>query len=167
MLDGKKLSIVIKEKLKQHGYKLSDFSIRSGADRVDITIKNLQILDKDIYALVRQYESIDKDEITGEILSGGNMYIFVKYDWTTFNQAAREMLPVAENAAKLAQDLHGYITVMTNADSNKALMLCAMKYKDGFSYSVHIQNERCNINTEHICEISRAMVRFKNTSTIV
>lgn len=46
-----------------------------------ITIKDLAIDIKEIEQLAKGYESYERDEFTGEILSGGNTFVFVNYDY--------------------------------------------------------------------------------------
>lgn len=50
---------------------------------------NVKLLTKEIDAkavekLLNKYESVDRDEYTGEILLGGNTYVDVYYDWTLY-----------------------------------------------------------------------------------
>lgn len=87
-LTRKEIAQKIREDLKKAGYNLRDFSIRARAcgysDSIDITIKNLEIKDFEIEKIAKVYQYYDTDERTGEILQGGNTYVFVKYDYDTW-----------------------------------------------------------------------------------
>ena len=86
-MTNKERSKKIRETLKEAGYKTSDFSIRSYdcgySDSSKIHIKNLSIDVSKIRDLLRKFESVDYDVASGEILSGGNTYIIVDYDYET------------------------------------------------------------------------------------
>lgn len=85
-MTNKERSKAIRETLKKAGYKTSDFSIRSHdcgySDATDISIKNLSIKENDIRKLLKGFESVDYDKYSGEILSGGNTYISIHYDYS-------------------------------------------------------------------------------------
>lgn len=69
----------------QLGYNSRQVSVRNSpgglSTRIDINVKSLDIPLEPIENLTRQYKSVDRCEYTGEILSGGNTYIFVEHDW--------------------------------------------------------------------------------------
>ena len=73
----------VAEYLKSKGYNRTKVSVKHEycgySDRYIVTVKDASIPLKDIETLVKKFESIDRDEATGEILSGGNTYIHVNY----------------------------------------------------------------------------------------
>nr|DAV45700.1 MAG TPA: Large polyvalent protein associated domain 29 [Caudoviricetes sp.] len=81
MTDKERLAAIRKE-LKEHGYNNRRVSVRfSGYSAIYVTIKELAINKKEIENIAMKYESYSRDERTGEILSGGNTFVFVDYDY--------------------------------------------------------------------------------------
>lgn len=81
----------IKKDLKKKGYTSRQVSVtkrRGGfSSAINILVKDMLNVDLGyIQDIVKKYQNIDKDERTGEILSGGNTYIFVEYDYSTLNK---------------------------------------------------------------------------------
>ena len=109
MLSNKERSGAIRNILKKAGYKLRDFSIRSRdcgySDETRIHVKNLSIKTKEIENLVKGFEEVERDEYSGEILSGGNTYIFVDYDYDTlYNEGERLKGEIAEILNKVEEE---------------------------------------------------------------
>ena len=73
----------VAEYLKSKGYNRTKVSVKHEycgySDRYIVTVKDASIPLDDIKALVQKFSSVDRDERTGEILSGGNTYIHVNY----------------------------------------------------------------------------------------
>ena len=100
-MTNKELRVAIKEELKKAGFKkgytisikdcLYDTSIR-------IKISDPTIARKEIEKVMYKYQEIDRDERTGEILSGGNYYVFVEYKDGIFDEVAREYEATARGA---------------------------------------------------------------------
>lgn len=59
-------------------------------------VKDLSIKLKDVEEIVNSYESIRYDEYCGEILAGGNTFVFVDYDYNTLKAAREEYMEKAE-----------------------------------------------------------------------
>jgi len=64
---------------KELGLTSKDVSVKSDLYAVWVRIKNEDIKIDDVKNIAKKYESIDKCERTGEILQGGNSYVFVQY----------------------------------------------------------------------------------------
>lgn len=78
MTDRERIA-AIKQVLKEHGYNNRKVGVRYDGHAIWLTIKYLAIDIKEIEQLVKGYESYECDEVTGEILSGGNTFVFVNY----------------------------------------------------------------------------------------
>ena len=75
---------------RQVSVKSESFSMGSS---IDITIKAPGISKSRVEEIANNYERIRRDDATGEILSGGNRYVAVNFDWKLLNETAREFLP--------------------------------------------------------------------------
>lgn len=70
----------IRNTLKSNGYSNRQISVTNDG-AIWVTIKDSNIKLEDIENLVKKYEHYYADEATGEILSGGNTFVFVQYDY--------------------------------------------------------------------------------------
>lgn len=72
----------IRAALKEAGFNQKQISVKKqfGVYSVafNVTIRDANIDKSTIENIVNKFKSIDRDEITGEILAGGNDYVFVK-----------------------------------------------------------------------------------------
>lgn len=77
----KEIIMMIRAELKKIGYSSRQVSVRSGNcsynKSVKIVIKDDSCNVEKIKSVALKFKSIDYDERTGEILSGGNVYISV------------------------------------------------------------------------------------------
>lgn len=84
----------LKQYFKENGIETKNISIRHSyfgySDGFDVTIKDISISRKKVEHLLKKYESIDRDERTGEILAGGNTYIQVSYDYDSIQEKLDE-----------------------------------------------------------------------------
>ncbi len=78
MTDSERV-VAIRQALKEHGYNNRKVGVRYDGYAIGLTIKDLAIDIKEIEQLAKGYESYERDEFTGEILSGGNTFAFVNY----------------------------------------------------------------------------------------
>lgn len=98
-MTNKELSASIKNDLKAAG--ISPRAVRvsvrdagySTAIRARIT--SPEVSAETVRRILSKYEEIDRDERTGEILMGGNMYIFVEYAEGVFDTVAQEWAATA------------------------------------------------------------------------
>lgn len=121
-MTNKEMSKAIQEKLKAAGVPRAAYSIRvrycGYSESVRIDVKDLAVSIYEVKRIALQYQSIDRDERTGEILEGGNTYVFVQYDFDTLEAAQEKYLAQAEGVYG-----HGYAEVMTHANGNTLLYL--------------------------------------------
>lgn len=75
----------MKEALRKAGIDTRFISIRHKwcgySESYHVEIKDEKIDRKLVEAVLKNFDEIDRDERTGEILEGGNTYIFVQYCW--------------------------------------------------------------------------------------
>lgn len=76
----KKTVQAVRNTLKSKGYNNRKISVTNDG-AIWVTVKDLSIKLDDIEKLVKKHEHYYTDEITGEILQGGNTFIFVQYDY--------------------------------------------------------------------------------------
>ena len=109
MMTNKELSAQIKKDLKEAGYKAREISVKvrdAGYDTaVHCTVKVPTISRKAVEEIVKRYEEIDRDERTGEILQGCNIYAFVEYDYGVFDDVAQQFQDLAAQALASTQDV--------------------------------------------------------------
>lgn len=98
-MTNKELGNAIRATLKAEGYAPRDFSVRvrdcGYSTSAHVTIKNPEIRSANVEKLLSKFESIDRDERSGEILEGGNCYLFVDYADGIFDAPAQEMAATA------------------------------------------------------------------------
>lgn len=72
-----------------------------------ITIKNGNISEMQVKDICKRFESVDYDERTGEILEGGNDYVFVERDQNILGYGSEYLDAVKNALAKLERDGQG------------------------------------------------------------
>ena len=94
----------VRKQLKEIGITSKQVSVKSGYcgydDNLNITIKDLSVNEQTVKDIAEQFEEYERDERSGEILEGGNTYIFIDYDYDARRAAASEMM---EQAQKIAE----------------------------------------------------------------
>lgn len=102
MKTNKEIKKEITAELKEAGYNSRKVSVSvkdSGySTRIDVTIKDPTVNAQAIEAIVNKHDSYELDERTGEILLGGNTYVFVAYKYGLFDEIASDYLAEAEKA---------------------------------------------------------------------
>lgn len=96
-------SKAIRERIKNElGYNSKQVSVRSSycgySSETSITVKDLSCDFEAIEKIANSFEKVDYDQYNGEILSGGNTYISVAYDWGVLHQAEEKEIENAEKA---------------------------------------------------------------------
>lgn len=93
-MTNREMNASIKNELKLAGYNLKDFSVSvkdcGYSTSIKVTVKNPYVNRKDVESLLLNHQDIDKDSVTGEILEGGNTYLFVEYQYGLFEQVSLE-----------------------------------------------------------------------------
>lgn len=77
-------SSLIRAALKKAGFTARQVSVKKGQGGYElvfyVTIRLSRIDKAEVEKIVRSFKSVDYDERTGEILAGGNCFIFVSYE---------------------------------------------------------------------------------------
>ena len=147
---GKELK---KEICKQLNLKPKDLSVRidkySMGESFYIKVKKPVSL-KAVKAIADKHEHIDRDTYSGEILSGGNTYVFVDYD----NSLTTDDVPGLENALINAAKQFDLSTTKTMGD--------------GFYHVAdRAKNEFPNFTRSDVIKLSHAVFHWKQLEEIM
>ena len=97
----------VRKQLKEIGITSKQVSVKSGycgySDKLNITIKDLSVNEQTVKDIAEQFEEYERDERSGEILEGGNTYIFIDYDYDARRAAAAEMMEQAQKITKVKE----------------------------------------------------------------
>ena len=83
MNDSERAKQIRKELKEKLGFNSKHVGVNTKNCSINVKIKSLESWCKmtEIEEIASQYESIDRCEFSGEILSGGNTFVFVSLDW--------------------------------------------------------------------------------------
>ena len=98
----------VKKVLRENNIDTKNISVRSkivGYDSsINVTLKDLSLPKHRIQKILdKEFSSISYDERCGEILSGGNTFVFVDFDYNLLENAIEEKIPLA---TKLVEELN-------------------------------------------------------------
>ena len=115
---AKELRAILK---KEMGVNAKQVSVKSSccgySDKLDIKIKDLTVNKNKVEELANTFDKVDRCEASGEILQGGNTYVFVEFDWETVSEAKDEFIGVAnEVIEKCKSDQDIGFTISTKDD---------------------------------------------------
>lgn len=93
----------IRAEFKRHGFGARQVSVRTGRSSIDVTVKTAMLPLAWARSVAERAEKIDRCEMTGEILCGGNTYVSVRHDDATVKLlASRYASAVAEALGKVS-----------------------------------------------------------------
>lgn len=95
---SKQKAAEIRNQLKTLGYTSRDVSVRSDHSSLDITIRRSGLNVKAIRDIAESFENIRRCEASGEILSGGNTYVFIRFSDDVHNVVAAQVRAAADAA---------------------------------------------------------------------
>ena len=159
-MTNKELSMKIRKSLKEAGYTQKDIKVSVRSSRYDtaakITIHNPHIDRHRIEKILRPaYEEIDRDDITGEILQGGNTMLFIEYQYGIFEEVAREWMATAkglmQSKAEVTRIFDGLY--LLDPDHCGALEIRQQDENTSCTYRVH--------SISHLCEFLYKFAEFK------
>lgn len=108
-MTNRELGNAIRKKIKALGYTSKDVSVRvsdAGYETaVRIYIKNMAVNEQAVKGVAKSFEYIDRDERSYEILSGGNTFVFVEYDYDTKKEAINKYLEAAQEIMQKYKEL--------------------------------------------------------------
>lgn len=99
---SKEIAQKIREELKSIGYTSRMVSVTCSSALYDTAI-NVHIKDfttvkiNKVNEISKKYDKVDYDERSGEILSGGNTYVFVDYDYSAVRSEVEKNLDVGRD----------------------------------------------------------------------
>jgi len=100
---------IVRKSLKEIGITSKQVSVKSSycgySDKLSINIKDLSISKQTIEGIAKKFEEYERDERSGEILEGGNTYVFIDFDYQTLRSAEEEMMPKAKEIFKTRKQL--------------------------------------------------------------
>lgn len=92
----------IRNILKKEGFKRADVSVRNLRSMTDtiirVEIRNPYINRQQVDDLLKHFNEVDRDIRTGEILSGGNTFVDVEWQYGIFNEVRQDYVDTAEKA---------------------------------------------------------------------
>ena len=94
----------IRKKLKDIGYNSRMVSVRSsqfsGGDDITIRMKSIDVDEHKVREIAKEYEDVDYDKYSGEILMGSNSFVFVEWDWEFIVKAEEKWYDLARTIYK-------------------------------------------------------------------
>jgi len=153
----------IKEELKKLGYTNRKISVRSSSCSIKCIIKDLTININDIKEITKKYENIYRDP-NGEILSGGNTFINVSYDFYIYESAKKEKIKEAREILdkihenKNIKDDGIYILVYYPSLKQINLLKRPKDYKKQKSYCL---KTIINFKTFNESDIAKALLEYE------
>lgn len=132
----------IKKYLKENGIDTKNISVKGSncgySESYNITIKDITVDIEKVRELVKTFESYERDERTGEILEGGNTYIFINYDYNTLKLANEKYNGVVLNVINKNLNKHCMqdIEAWNNGDGVVRLSDNIIIFRNGNTYEV-------------------------------
>lgn len=171
-MTNKELGNQIRKELKENGIARKDISVRVRDSLYDtavhIKIKNPMIRKSDIEKVVKKYDQVEHDARSYEILVGGNTYVFIDYEYGVVEEAAAELVPIAEMVLGNKDKYSGHKI----ADNGEKSVYITYYKGNEWTLSEHDEKEKGVYvykptywirSAESLAE---AMWRFKNIGTI-
>ena len=140
-MTNKERGQAIRAELKKAGYGTKQISVRSRfcgySDATDITVKDITCNIEEIRKICKKYEKIDYDKYSGDLLSGGNTYISVQWDWDVIHNATEKKV---EEAKKIVESTENGTTIFQNEKIK--FVLCYDEKRDLYDIAEFENGER-------------------------
>ena len=164
-MTNKEINTAIKKELKEAGYSTKDFSVSVKDSLYDtaikIKIKTPYVSRANVEKILKHWESYELDQRTGEILQGGNKYLFAEYDYKI-----AELIPeeIKETALKILENRPNGIQVANN--ETKSLHVFTEGYRTRVIEFSNNSNSQKTIFTYNEIDFVLALFRFYQFGTI-
>lgn len=100
MMSNKELGAKIRAELKAEGIPARAVSVRvsdAGYETaVRVKIKDIGVDRAVVERIANRYREVDRDERSGEVLAGGNTFVFVDYDYDVLKSATEKYMAQAQ-----------------------------------------------------------------------
>lgn len=166
------LNKAIKAELKKAGYNTKDFRVSVKDSLYDTTIrikiKSPYVNLHDVERLLKHRESYELDVASGEILQGGNTYVFIEYDYNAFDLIPHEY---EERAEKILNDAENNLDGFEIANNGvKSLHLLNMTNYGGYNGELRViefdKNHQYGQKCNGINDMKRILFNFDTFATI-
>lgn len=99
----KELAKNLRSELKELGYNRNMVSVTSDYDSIHVTVKSIDVNFKKVAELANNYEKIRTDH-TGDILQGGNIFVFIEYAESLMESLKNKYMSKAQETFKAIQN---------------------------------------------------------------
>lgn len=100
MKTNKEIRAEIVNAFKAKGWSNRKIGLSVDYSSINATVKDISIPINEVEDILKDYESIDYDYASGEILCGANTFVFVRYDYKSLDNASAEFIEEAEKVLK-------------------------------------------------------------------
>ena len=162
----------IKKHLKENGIDTKNISVKGSncgySESYNITIKDIDIDIEKVRELVKTFESYERDERTGEILEGGNTYLFVNYDYNTLKLANEKYNNIILNIinSKLKEHCKQDIDAWNNGDGALRISNNIIIFRDGNTYEVR-ENKSYKTLKTGIDYIAETLIKLGKLNEVI
>ncbi len=159
-MNSKKQSIV--NTIKELGYNQRQVSVKEGGGSLswsfDVTVRDPKVNMEAVERAVKNHESVDRCQASGEILSGGNTFIFVRATDEVKAVWASEFLPVIQVASERL------VTLEKNQGANINDNYSLSRGYNGYGYRLTYwkNKETCgnSVGYEYMTDLSTVAVQL-------
>ena len=167
-MTNRELSNEIRKTLKEAGFTSKDYSIRvrdaGYSTTVNIEVKNPMVRLSVLKQVAKQFEVVDRDERSGEILQGGNTFVHCQYEDDIFDEVIQPFMETAKqvfesskwDGCKIAKNESFKVFMSKIDEATKSLHM--------YDKADKLQEGRCIVKNPE--SLALAMWRFKNIGTI-
>ncbi|MCR0262480.1 hypothetical protein MKC73_01020 [[Clostridium] innocuum] len=148
-MTNREINLSIKKELQEHGIsprkvsvKISDHGFSSS---IHVKIKDPHINRSEVRAILLHHQEYERDEHTGEILEGGNTFLFVEYQEGIFEEAAEQWAATARGVWMSKEETTRIFNglFLIDHEHSGALEIRQQDEKENCTYKVHSFSQLC------------------------